>query len=427
MIVIYTSEVTNRLKYTLDFVFHRHFGIQYEITEKSDISVNQDIILINYSSVNLPNSLSIFPYGLLFQEDISEQHIIVSRENDYGIFFRTTDKYDIQFDLFSCIFYLLSRYEEYLPHLKDEQHRYKSTNSVLSNTAFNFEPVIEIWLNDLKSKLIQLKPDIKFNKLQFEFQATFDIDNAYKYKGRNWIKNPPNFFKKETRRVLLNKQKDPFDTFDFIVENTQNLKSPPIFFFLLNDNDKQNSNVNPNSKVLQSKIIEIYHSTFTKEIGIHFSYDAFKIESFSDEKKQLTTIFSTPDFPLIRARQHFLRITFPDYFRAIIEAGIQIDYSLAYPDIIGYRAGYSRAFFFFDLLKNEVTNLQIQPSCFMDATLEYYRNNNKDDNKIETLNFLNKIMKINSKLVAIFHNDLFADEFYRGLFIDILQQEKQGV
>ena len=128
MIVIYTPKVTNRIKYTVNFVFHQYFGIDCELTENPEIAIVSDNLHINYSKQKLDNFYSVFQDNLLVEEDIKEQKIFVSRESEMPVFFQTTENHNLKFDIFSCIFYLLSRYEEYLPHEQDLHGRYKSSN-----------------------------------------------------------------------------------------------------------------------------------------------------------------------------------------------------------------------------------------------------------------------------------------------------------
>lgn len=363
----------------------------------------------------------------MLEDDIRKQQIDVSREDGLPVFFQSDERLDVTFDVFAAIFYLLSRYEEYLPHETDEHGRFKSADSVLSDKAFNFSPVVEIWLQAFKNKLLQFLPGLPFKVYQFEIQPTFDIDNAFKYKGRNWLKHPPNIFRNECRQVLSGQQNDPYDTVDFILDQIRIFQVHPVFFFLLNDDGGRNSMVAPDSKLLHRKIQRISQVGYAAQIGIHFSYDARDQHSLQTEIKHLAEIINTGETGPVVSRRHFLRIRFPHYFRAVQEAGIQKDYSLAYPDVLGFRAGYSREFYFYDLVKNHPTTLLIQPSCYMDATYEYYRPQEINVMEQETLNFLFEIKKINCRLVPIFHNDLLGRDIYRGVFLSILQQQKVGV
>lgn len=231
MIVIYTKQVTNRIKYAFDFVFANYFGIAYEIILDANISKESDKIYLSYAAEKHDGFFSVFQEDLLLKEDIVPQKLFVSTIHEMPVFFQTTDHYDLPFDIFSAIFYLVTRYEEYLPHAKDEHDRYKSSNSILANPAFNFSPIVEIWLDFFKQELLKINATIPFKKHEFEYQPTFDIDNAFQYLGRNWFKKPPNIFNATCIKVLLKKEKDPFDTFDFIHQEIIKHQLKPIFFF----------------------------------------------------------------------------------------------------------------------------------------------------------------------------------------------------
>ena len=422
MIVIYTPKVTNRIKYTLDFVFQQYFGIDYELTENADFTILSENCNINYSNKKIDNWFSVFQDDLLLQEDIRVQKLFVSFEYELPVFFQTTDHYNLKFDIFSAIFFLLSRYEEYLPHEKDVHERYKSSNSILANPAFNFSPIVEFWLDLFKKELLKIQPNLSFKKYEFEYLPTFDIDNAFQFLGRNWLKNPPNIFQKTCRKVLFKKEKDPYNNFDFILEELEKNKLRSIFFFLLNDDGKENSNVSPDSDLLQKVISGIEDSKI--EIGIHSSYFATEKNLISVEKKFLENLTTSA---ITVSRQHFLKISFPNYFRELIKADIKIDHSLCYPDVVGFRAGCSRPFFFYDLETNKSTQLLLQPSCFMDATFEYYRKIKFNEMQAEFLTLFNQLKQINGILVPIFHNDLFAKNTFRSIFTIINKQVKEAV
>ena len=53
-------------------------------------------------------------------------------------------------------FFLLSRYEEYLPHSKDQYGLYAHENSIAYKEGFLHQPLINIWLEDFR-KLLEKK------------------------------------------------------------------------------------------------------------------------------------------------------------------------------------------------------------------------------------------------------------------------------
>jgi hypothetical protein len=421
LIVIYTPKVTNRIKYTADFVFSQYFGMQYVFTENPDISIVSDNLYLNYSKNRLANFYNIFQDDLLLENDIRLQKIFVSREAAMPVFFQTTENFDMRFDIFSCIFFLLSRYEEYLPHDKDIHGRYKSTNSILAKPEFNFSPIVETWLHFLKQELLKINSSLEFKKYEFEYLPTFDIDNAFRYLGRNWLKHPPNIFEVNCWKTLLGKQTDPFDVYDKILNETKKYDLNKIFFFLLSDEGENNSKVSPESKKLK-KIIQYISSH--SDIGLHPSYHSLDENNVAGEYHKLYQIANRNVY---HTRQHFLRISYPELIKNMEHTNaLEIDYSLMYPDVVGFRAGISRPFSLFDLFNNKTSSILLQPSCWMDATYAYYQPLNNDEIQHNFLTLFNQLRQINGKLVAIFHNDLLAMEKYWGVFRFINNQTNSG-
>ena len=94
----------------------------------------------------------------------------------YQAFFRTEG--DIGFDIFAAIFYLLTRYEEYLPFQKDSYGRFDHRQSVAFRNDFLDQPLINTWLEDLRVLLASRNPDFKKPAHSFSFLPTYDIDMA---------------------------------------------------------------------------------------------------------------------------------------------------------------------------------------------------------------------------------------------------------
>ena len=415
MIVIYTNKVTNRIKYVLDFVFQQYFGLDYHITTNEIEFLQTKDFKINYSNTIFQNTFNIPQENILIEENIIPQKVFISKEGEMPILFPTDENTTIKFDIFSAIFYLITRYEEYLSKESDEHGRYISSNSILSKPVFNFRPIVETWLIYFKEQILAQEPNLNFKKHTFSKTYTFDIDHAFQYKGRNWLKHPPNIFKKEVRNVLFQKQKDAFDTFDEITAFIEQTNNPVFFFFLLNDDGEKNSNVCPKNKMLHA-IIQKFKDSST--IGIHPSY-SFSKENFVAEKQQLENIL---DKKIETNRQHFLKIKIPDYFQVLNKQEIKKDFSLSYPNISGCRAGTTQAFYFFDLTKNKQTTLLIQPFSFMDATYHYYQK--LDDNSITQIveKQLEDIQKINGNFVSLFHNDLLQNHYVYKKLLYLIEE-----
>jgi hypothetical protein len=140
--------------------------------------------------------------------------------------------------------------------------------------------------------------------------------------------------------------------------------------------------------------------------GLHPSYDCRDVKTLQNEAERYKNVCGEkPD----AARFHFIRLSLPNSYQVLIDAGIFADHSMGFPDHPGFRAGTSRTFRFYDLTRELVTHLKIHPFCLMDATFEYYLP------KLGEVAVNQKITQISSRVESaggrlswIFHNDLLS-------------------
>ena len=101
-------------------VFIRILGIDVSFTTTVEDFIKHSGPKITYSKTPLQNEFFIRSNSLLFEQGISDVDIIMNDWDGLPCFFEAGERSNIPFDIFSASFYLLSRYEEYLPHVKDE-------------------------------------------------------------------------------------------------------------------------------------------------------------------------------------------------------------------------------------------------------------------------------------------------------------------
>ena len=153
--IVFSNTITHRLNYIADFIGNQIIGEPITVTDNRTDFIAYPGLKINYSNEQIAASdFSIQPHSLLFETTIQPQTITCFETNGYKAFFKTNG--DFPFDIFAASFYLLSRYEEYLPHEKDMYGRYAHENSVAFKENFLNLPLINIWIEDFK-KSLQLK------------------------------------------------------------------------------------------------------------------------------------------------------------------------------------------------------------------------------------------------------------------------------
>ena len=119
MLLVYTPKITSRLKFIFKQICFRILGIPVDFTNKIEPFIAHDSLKISYGYQPLRNEFFVKSNGLLDEQGLSDITLNVQDWDNTKCFFYVGDKSDLPFDIFSAAFYLLSRYEEYLPHVKD--------------------------------------------------------------------------------------------------------------------------------------------------------------------------------------------------------------------------------------------------------------------------------------------------------------------
>lgn len=429
MLLIYLIRNSARCDYVFDLIFKHELGISYRLTSDAEEFQRYPEEKISYGEWRMGDGFFIKASPLLFESEIKDHSIGVVEKHQTKVLFPDEED-DLGFDIFSAVFFMVSRYEEYLPFTPDDYGRFKAGDSVAGKNNFLQKPVVNIWINILKEALKKKFPSITTAPGAFNAIFTYDIDLAYKYKGRSIARiigaslmDLANFrFINiiDRKLVLLKFRKDPWDVYDGLKEKMLKNQLNSIFFFLLADKTKFDRNLSCNNSLVQALIrgIGAYSN-----IGIHPSFYSSEFpQKILQEKDRLEHISGEK---ILKSRQHFLRFNLPATFHSLLEAGIVEDYSMGFPGSTGFRAGTCKPFYFYDLKSDKITSLKIFPITCMDATFVYYTKQSPEKALMEILNLLKEIKKVNGTFIPIFHNDhLMENQKWTMVHDKIIMQVK---
>lgn len=370
-LTLYTTVDHPRFNYTLGIFFGQLLGIN-TVRVKDP---NQAIL--NYSA-QPGGALQIIPEFSLWQDTIDPIAIQAEEWNNIPAFFQTNPNGEVPFDFLAASFYLISRYEEYLPHTPDEHGRYRAQSSVLVKNKWIQKPVVHLWAKYL-GELIAERSSISFELPDFKFTTTLDIDQLYKFRYKGILRGLGGFLGdlvnarkvklKERVKALISRD-DPFYNFHKQKKWHQNVKEV-IYFFLMSDHGKYDKNIHPKHPQMTATIQALEKQPNVR-IGIHPGYASnTHQEKIAEEKERLDHILQ---FPTLLSRQHFLMMSFPETYQRLSKLGIREEYSMGYSTHLGFRAGIGIPYLWFNLKTNSLTNLRINPFCYMDITpLHYFK------------------------------------------------------
>ncbi|MEM1328009.1 MAG: polysaccharide deacetylase family protein [Bacteroidota bacterium] len=427
-LLIYTTLRSKRLQYIADYLFETLLGLKIEWTDNVAYFRRSDAAKLNYSqsSFDFP-CLHIVPHTLLKETNISVQIIDFQYIEGNPFFFKTNEVSAIQHDLLAAAFYLLSRYEEYLPFEADEHGRFSAHQSLAYKTGFLQRPLIQEWATHLGNQLKSLFPHIEIRSPKYTFQATFDIDIAWAYRHRPlWrsvgaslrdFKNINFSTTKDRWATLLNAKRDSYFIFD---ELEQWHEKPPIYFFLLADYATYDKNIDPNHPAMKTLIERV---GATAPLGIHPSY-----QSNDDHLRlamEIKRLRSLSGKAVNKSRQHYLKLHLPITYRRLVQQQIEADYSMGYADDVGFRASTAVPFYWYDLEKEEVTRLKIVPFQVMDVTLKTYLQLSPEQARNTLQQLVKTVRQFGGNFIPLWHNSSFSSigdwEAWKDVYFYLLE------
>ena len=432
MLLVYTYKVTPRLTYVMRHIFTKMLLIDISITTKVEDFIAHKGPKITYTKQPLQSEFFIKSHELLFDQGISDVEINIHKWDGIPSFFPTNDKCAIPFDIFAASFYLLSRYEEYLPHVKDEHGRFPVEESLAFQQGFLEIPVVDLWVKKLKEALQEKFPEINFPKKSYNQTSIMDIAVAYAYLKKGFVRTMGGTLldllnlrlKKLVERylVLLRFRRDPYDFFDDVTLLHKKYKVPAIFFFLMADYstyDKNISVINPTFRSLVKSVADY------SIVSLMASYKSLSdLTTLKKERKRLINFINRP---VKRVRQRFNRLNIPDAYRLMVDAGFNEDYSMGYTGKTGFRAGTCSPFYFYDISFEEQIPIQINSFCIQYTALYKFKNISQVEEKIIELS--NRIREVDGDFNIVFSNEVLnlnERNAWKELYVNYLKMSAKN-
>lgn len=417
-LLIYTEQYSPRLIYITNWIGTKVLGLNISLTQDVENFLICEHAKLYYSPLKQPNqTLSnwlLRASGLLFEKTIQEQDLKTSTFQHQFILFKTNGPSMLPFDVFAASFYQISRYEEYLPHLKDQHGRFSHQESLAFQNGVLATCLVDRWIALLADALKERFPALSFKKPQFLFTPTIDIDHAYAFKYQGFFKNTKQILSKLKNfdfenlqnqiNVLMGKVKDPFDTYDELINQYLKDGFSPIFFVLLGNYGGFDTATNWRVQAWQAQIKAISdYST----VGIHPSYAAaYRKPLFTTEKNRLEHLLNKE---ITHSRFHYLRISLPESYQILVQLGIKHDYSMAFAGAAGFRASTSHEFPFFDLETNQETKLIVHPVAMMDGTFKFYQQLSPEQSLPTIAKIMAEVKQFGGNFIPIWHNNSVSD------------------
>lgn len=416
MLLILTPKITNRLKYIFGLLLGDLLGIEVEYTVSADEFSACEGAKFSYGVVPGGDELYFASHRLLFETGISTCDVSCFDFAGSKAFFAIYQKSSaMPFDVFAASFFLVSRYEEYLPHMRDEHGRFRAAQSEAFRNGFLRKPLVNIWALELKKLLHNRFPELIFLLPSFKYIPTVDVDAAFAYSHKGITRAIGGFLKamnrgdfqefRERLDVLIGRKPDPFDTYSVHLSLQKKYSLKAIFFLLLADYGPNDKNIPVHNRYFRQVIRELADYA---EIGIHPSYaSAGNVTLLQKEISRLANILHRD---ITRSRQHFLRLEIPITYRNLINCDISEDHTMGYAEEAGFRASICTPYHFFDLDLDTKTPLRIFPFALMDGTLNDYMDLTPAQATELISQLIKEVKSVGGTFISLWHNSSLNDQ-----------------
>jgi len=415
-LIFYTKKLNPRIEYIAKHLFSGVLGYSIQFTSDLNCFVSSDKIRIQYGGSQRIEVMSFYipMHPFMLENDIRAQDIAPGIAGSKPTLFSLNEvEADLSFDFLSMAFYLISRYEEYLPFESDNHDRFVANQSHAFKYGFLQKPLVDQWLTFINDQLVERFQFTPVKSLNYTFIPTIDVDFGWAYLHKSSWRNLGGALKDllkgqfgdlSTRlAVLKDREPDPYYKFDFLNQLHQRNHCNAIYFILFGAYGHFDKNTAPEHPAMRKLVQQISDNN---QIGIHPSYTSNS--DINQLKKEITDLAIVSNQDIKRSRQHFLKLTLPETYQQLLSLGVRADYTMGYAEALGFRASTCHPFPWYNLKDEKETELTIFPFQVMDVSLKNYLGLTPETALESCRQIVEEVKAVNGTLISIWHNSSFS-------------------
>lgn len=241
-------------------------------------------------------------------------------------------------------------------------------------------------------------------------QSLFNIFNAGKYLRQFNVVAA--FGKIKTALRFLFGQEDWW-TFDQVLALEKNAGINAHFNFYA-DNRKQTLKAwlfDPGYAVSQSRVQELIKKIEQQNgiVGLHPTYDAWNDPKIIvQQSKHLSSVRGKP---ITSCRQHWLRFSWQSTWAAQEAAGLTLDTTLMFNDRAGFRNSAALVWNPWNQNTQEVHQISVQPSVFMDSHFYDYHALNSAQRTKQIRHWIEKVQNVHGQIAVLWHPHTLTKDY----------------
>ena len=310
----------------------------------------------------------------------------------------------IRTDIVYHTFFFISRAEELINPLRDEHGRFAAKYSLLSQHNRLMIPLVDEYARMLMKLLDLALPTPSFSQIYL----THDVDSIAHYRHLRGAVG--GILRGEWRHVWASLQdihNDPAFCFSWLIAQDKTIERAKCIYFVKDTPGKKYDYPQYNLSGKDFALVKQTLETSGAKIGLHSSY--YGIRGKEKWRKG-------------GHRSHYLRCSI-DQMQALADAGIQDDFTMMFPDQVGFRLQTTRAVRWINPKTMQLTDLVLHPLTVMDCTLSNtnYMNLSEDEAYFECQRLFEKVHQNAGEIVLLWHNtNPTGNTYHRSLYPKLL-------
>ena len=344
----------------------------------------------------------------------------------------TAERIECGADLFASAFFLLTRWEETVNPARDRHQRFPASASVAGRCGFLHRPVVNEYLEMLWNMLAYLGIQQPRRERRFRLVLTHDVDFLYLWRTpRQMLRTLAGdlLTRRDLRRaagtlkhiasVWLGREKDPYDTFEWLMEVSERFDVQSRFYWMSGGVTEHDNFF----RIDEEKALQLLREMQERghEIGFHPSYGSYReARQWNAEKAALERAAGSQ---VTEGRQHYLRFAVPQTWQIWEDAGMRVDSSMYYPEQAGFRSGVCYEHPVFNVNTREMLELRERPMIAMELTFldRQYMGLSTERIFEEIVALAERCRKYHGDFVLLWHNSSLMTKEHRVLYQDVVR------
>ena len=328
------------------------------------------------------------------------------------------NRWIIRTDIIYNTFFFISRAEELINNQRDKHGRFLAEYSILGKQNRLMIPTVDEYARMLMKLLDLPLPTPSFSHVYL----THDVDSIANYRHVRGVVG--GILRGQWLKVLASLHdihNDPAFTFSWLISQDKQVKNAEVVYFIKDTLGKGYDYPQYDLYGKDFEIVEQLIENSGAKMGIHSSYYG----SLSTTVELYGHIVDQPTFlpqKQIYHRSHYLNCSI-DQMQRWADLLISDDFTMMFPDQVGFRLQTTRAVRWINPQTMELTNLVLHPLTVMDCTLSnpQYMNLSEDEAYFECQRLFEKIHQNAGEVVLLWHNTIITDDgYHRSLYPKLL-------